>query len=162
MHLQFRKRVGFEPLNQHQIHRIEPRQQIRKLRLLAVHLVQQRPTSAGGHQHLVCSRDAMPEAVLTWPVHVEAVMRVLYRGHSQAARPEYRQQRREQSGFAAAGPADDAEHFHRQFRMADVRRAAGPHHAEQWWRGGGRRSDSPIRLPGSVPRQPTASSRRSY
>ena len=71
-----------------------------------------------------------------WAVHVEAVMRVLDRGHAQPLRAQQRQQCDQQRGLAAAGPADDSQDFH---KAKPFMRWAG------FSRGAGRWSDNPSR-----------------
>ena len=53
-------------------------------RFVAGDLVQQRPAAGAGHQHLMRAGLAVAMAVLAGPVHVEAVMRVLDGGDTQA------------------------------------------------------------------------------
>ena len=83
MHLQLGERVRLEALDQHHVDRLHPSQQLRQGGFRPGDLVQQRPTMAAGHQHLMRASLAVAVGVLARPIHVEAMMRVLHRRDAQ-------------------------------------------------------------------------------
>jgi len=101
MDLQFRIRVGFEPLNQNKINRIHADQQLRQGRFRPHGLMQQGPTAGRGDEYFMRAREAVPMAVLAGPVHVEAVMSVLDGRYGQPRRAEQWQKSDDQGRFAA-------------------------------------------------------------
>src|SRR4051794_23035936 len=101
----------------------------------------------------------MAVGVLAGPIHIEAMMRMLHGRDGEAFGAQERDQSGQQRGLAAAGPADDADDLHPAASRATFTRMAAGSWADRWRadrrRGGGRRSDSPIRSTGSGRQQPT-------
>jgi hypothetical protein len=80
--------VVIEPLDQNQIDRLHARQQVTQTRLRASGFMQQGPTVRRSDQHLMSAREAVAMAVLTWAIHIEAVMGVFDGRNHQASRPQ--------------------------------------------------------------------------
>ena len=80
--------MGLEPFDEDQIDRFHTGQQGGKIWLWSLDLVQQGPTTRGGDKYFMCSREAMVMAVLSRPVHVEAMVGVFDGGHCQACRAQ--------------------------------------------------------------------------
>jgi hypothetical protein len=76
--------MGFEPFDQNEVNRFHVGQQSRKVRLRAIAFMQQGPTARGGDEYLTRSRETMAVTVFARPIHVEALVSVLDRGHGQA------------------------------------------------------------------------------
>lgn len=77
MHLNLREAMGLETFDQNQVRRSHAVEQLLQHGLGARNLVQQRPAAAGHDHDLVGTSRAVAEAVLAWPIHVEAMMRML-------------------------------------------------------------------------------------
>ena len=111
--LQLRHALALEALDQHQVARGQPLEQLRESRLRrAPQLVHQRPAPRRADQHLAASGVAVAIGVLARLIHVEGVVGVLDEGDREPARDEERDQLLDQGRLSAAGPAGESEYLH--------------------------------------------------
>src|SRR5690625_5041792 len=112
----FELQVAFplEALDDHEVDRRKLGQQCLDARFrLLPKLVHQGPAVAGGDEHFRGTCLAMLVGVLSWRIHVEVMVRVLYRGYREPAPPEGRDQLAHQRRLSRAAPACQTNYLHR-------------------------------------------------
>ena len=113
IHLELGMRVALVALDDDEVDRGEPGEQLRQGELRrAAQLAHQGETVLRRHQHLGRSGHAVHVGILAGLVHVERVVRVLERRDREAARRDRRDELGDERGLAGAAPAGQSDDAH--------------------------------------------------
>ena len=112
MDFDHRMAVGMKPLDQDEIDRGHPPDQILEWRFLLVDLVEESPAVARDDHDVRGTRFAMPMRVLAGAVDVEAVMGVFDRRDGQAAGAQFGEQAHQERRLPRTAPPGQSEDLH--------------------------------------------------
>ena len=117
--------MGVEPPDEDKIHTRKPRDEVFERRLRPVaDLVHERPARVGHEHDLSRARLPVDERVLARSIEVEAMVRMLDRGHSHAAPSQSRQQQGDRRRLSRPAAPDKSDHPYGQARIRDARETA--------------------------------------